>query len=723
MLKETETINGVQYATRHSYDSFGRNERLTYPSGFAVKHVYDANGYLSEIQRLSDSKVLWKAQTANARGQLETMQLGNGLVTSKTYNANTGFVEGIQTGSIQDLGYIWDDRGNLSQRKDNLKSLTEDFTYDNLDRLKTSTIGGTTVIMAYDALGNITSKSDVATGIFAYGGGLAGPNALTSVTGNNGAISSNRQQIDYSSFSKVTRIDEGEGDNVVEFIYGPSYSRKILKRYASGVLAYTKTYVGLYEKEEVSGTVKEVHYLNGGDGLFAIHTIENETTESTAYVLKDHLGSIHCLTNEAGTKTEELSFDAWGRRRDASTWQPLAQAGTYQTLRGYTGHEHIDIAALVNMNGRIYDPVVGRFLSADPFMQAPDYTQGLNRYSYCLNNPLSLIDPSGYSWLSRNWKSIVSSIVAIGVTVITAGTGAIAFGKAILSGSLGGFAGGFTGALLNGGDIGDAFKAGVIGGVIGGLAGGAANLIGNAAQGLGTFQKELARSLAHGSIGGLSGMAQGGKFKHGFFAGMFSSMAGSGMQAKSNWGLFSNDAGQLVTASVVGGTAAELGGGKFGNGAVTGAFTMLFNHMANSRKGQQSKHKPNKISQYGDKNIAEQIIDWMEYVESHGSENLSYDDMISSMLFESEIDSYKGMVKAITGTAMLSGHKVDYFIINPETVNLNYSVSHVDIISPLNRILLRQAPIYSPGKGIQLMHIQFYKKGSYLNYQNSILFK
>src|SRR5690554_370145 len=99
------------------------------------------------------------------------------------------------------------------------------------------------------------------------------------------------------------------------------------------------------------------------------------------------------------------------------------------------------------------------------------------------------------------------------------------------------------------------------------------------------FQKELARSLAHGSVGGLTSMAQGGKFKHGFFAGSFASMAGSGMQA-SGWGVFQTQVGGGIAAAVVGGTASELGGGKFANGAVTGAYTMLFNHMAHGSEDQ-----------------------------------------------------------------------------------------------------------------------------------------
>lgn len=63
------------------------------------------------------------------------------------------------------------------------------------------------------------------------------------------------------------------------------------------------------------------------------------------------------------------------------------------TTRGYTGHEMIDTVGLVHMNGRVYDPILGRFLSADTFIQAPEYTQSFNRYSYVINNPLSATNP------------------------------------------------------------------------------------------------------------------------------------------------------------------------------------------------------------------------------------------------------------------------------------------------------------------------------------------
>ena len=67
--------------------------------------------------------------------------------------------------------------------------------------------------------------------------------------------------------------------------------------------------------------------------------------------------------------------------------------------RGYTGHEHLDAFNLINMNGRVYDPLLARFLSSDNVIQAPDFTQSYNRFSYCLNNPLLYTDPTGNSFI------------------------------------------------------------------------------------------------------------------------------------------------------------------------------------------------------------------------------------------------------------------------------------------------------------------------------------
>ncbi len=66
------------------------------------------------------------------------------------------------------------------------------------------------------------------------------------------------------------------------------------------------------------------------------------------------------------------------------------------TERGYTGHEHLDKVKLIHMNGRVQDPIVGRMLSPDPVLGDLADPQSLNRYSYVRNNPLGLVDPTGF---------------------------------------------------------------------------------------------------------------------------------------------------------------------------------------------------------------------------------------------------------------------------------------------------------------------------------------
>jgi RHS repeat-associated protein len=122
------------------------------------------------------------------------------------------------------------------------------------------------------------------------------------------------------------------------------------------------------------------------------------TTNTKQFLHRDHQSSVTKITNAGGTVDQALAFDAWGLRRDATDWSALGSpfAGSHATERGYTGHEHLDTVGLIHMNGRVQDPILGRFISADPIVQAPYNTQSHNRYSYVWNNPASMIDPSGF---------------------------------------------------------------------------------------------------------------------------------------------------------------------------------------------------------------------------------------------------------------------------------------------------------------------------------------
>lgn len=157
-----------------------------------------------------------------------------------------------------------------------------------------------------------------------------------------------------------------------------------------------------YEFETGVAGSKEILYL-GGDAYSAaaVYVKEGSGAWVVYYLCGDYLGNITHIVNSSGVVKQELSYDVWGRLRNPVN-QALYAVGTEPVLflgRGYTGHEHLTAFGLINMNARLYDPVIGRFLSPDPRLQNPYSSQNYNRYSYCLNNPLVYTDPNGEFFL------------------------------------------------------------------------------------------------------------------------------------------------------------------------------------------------------------------------------------------------------------------------------------------------------------------------------------
>jgi RHS repeat-associated protein len=110
---------------------------------------------------------------------------------------------------------------------------------------------------------------------------------------------------------------------------------------------------------------------------------------------------------------ERLSYDAWGKRRYPDGSDDTTGSITSQTTRGFTGHEELADVALVHMNGRVYDPLLGRFGTADPTTENPLSTQGWNRYSYAGNSPLNFSDPTGYCFLGCFFQNIFNALQSL----------------------------------------------------------------------------------------------------------------------------------------------------------------------------------------------------------------------------------------------------------------------------------------------------------------------
>lgn len=568
IIQEVETINGRAFTTSTTYDNQNRVATLTYPSGLVVRNNYSSNGYLQSIENNSTHTILWKINNQNARGQSTRETYGNGLVSNIGYDNATGLVTSISTSNIQNWTYGYDAIGNLIQRRDNAKNLTESFSYDTLSRLtEVRKNGQLTQQMVYDAAGNILSKTGVGHD-FLY---RDSTNRIVSFMPDS-PMPQQWDNIQYTSFHKISYISQG-GD-YLSLMYGPDKSRckSVIQR--SGEVE-TKYYIGsIYEESIKNGETKQTCYIFANGKAIAISESSSVSGSQILYLHHDHLGSVQAYSDASGHLAQELSYDAWGRRRNPATWEYYSSVIEANALNpwGFTGHEHIDLFEMVNMDGRMYDPVLGRFLSPDPIVQAPDLTQGLNRYTYCLNNPLSLVDPTGYSWLSDNWKTLVASCVGIAVSAITAGAGA-SLGVAIIAGAAGGAASALTAALLNGANIGQVAKATFTGAVWGGV---------SAAFSFASADEDLiAQLFKHAFTDGIYEGIQGGNMFHGMMMGVVSSGGGYMINRyASSLGRF----GEISTNAVLSGTIDELGGGKFANGAVTGAFSIMFNDMMHPQK-------------------------------------------------------------------------------------------------------------------------------------------
>ncbi|MGD9992536.1 MAG: RHS repeat domain-containing protein [Salinivirgaceae bacterium] len=320
-------------------------------------------------------------------GQIEKYTNGNNLVTTRTYDYKTSLLERIQTGTIQDLMYAFDEAtGNLNWRMDNKRGLREDFGYDALNRLDSIAFNSSSLAINYGANGNISSKSDMGT----YDYSTTQPHAISSLTPTGSYVPEN-QSATYTSFDKLATLTQGTKSLVVTYGYDLGRRKTV---YSDGSTTKTKIFVpgGLEIIDHGSSQTEEYCYISTPAGVTAVY---DKTNDAMFYVHSDHLGSIHFITNTIGNTEQELSFDAWGRQRNATNW-------TYSNVpepkfeRGYTFHEHLAEFGLINMNGRMYDPIVGRMLSPDPVLQNPYSTQNYNRYSYVVNNPLKYTDPSGY---------------------------------------------------------------------------------------------------------------------------------------------------------------------------------------------------------------------------------------------------------------------------------------------------------------------------------------
>ncbi|OAM89678.1 FG-GAP-like repeat-containing protein [Termitidicoccus mucosus] len=613
----TRSIDGNNYTIGQEYDSCGRPSVTIYPGGFRVRNAYNSLGVLKEVRAdggvmpsswLNDVRpnhLFWQADAYTVTGAISGGTIGNGLSYDRVVSTVTGRVSAVVSGiglgtQTQYHTYHYDALGQVINRADHVLGREETFAYDGLNRLvqwQLQAVAGSgvtgvppvipkTVTISYNVLGNITAKSDY--GAYSYtSANNTGPHAVTSVydaaenithtytyDANGNLLSGAGREMTWTTFNQVETITQGATGTSFRFGAG---RERIAQEHSDG----TKTlYIGdLYERvtNTSTGFTEEKYHVYSPFGKVATRTVRSDSLIETRYYHLDGLGSIVAVSDEWGRVEKRFAFDPWGGREVLLDFH-AGQGG--KVTRGFTGHEHLDDFGLIHMNGRVFDPALGRFLSADPFVGDGGSSQAYNRYSYVDNNPLNATDPSGYVSLKEMLPAIVAIVVYAVVTIFCP--------YAWVAAAAGGFAGGYTEARVNGASFSDSVKAGFKGAVVSAMTASVSGYIGGyfdaARKGTGIWSNDFmnwtGRTLSHAVVGGLASEAQGGEFRHGFYSSAASAgiMHIKGVEAymgKNTGGW--HVAGRTAVAALIGGTAAELAGGKFANGAWASAMQHLFN--------------------------------------------------------------------------------------------------------------------------------------------------
>ena len=547
----------------YTYGKAGERRSLTYPDGRTVSYGYDEEIRLSELKE-GDAVIRYGYDPA---GRLLEKVFLNGTRTAYTYDRKsrvTGLTHMDGEGIIDQYVYEYDPAGNKTGIRKERRGLGEEsgqyaYVYDALGRLTEArkdgrllrrygydafgnrtelAEGGKRTEYAYNALNQLVAKRD-SQGETLYEYDRRGN--LTELM-ENGAL---KNRYAYGALNRLERA-EGVGGIAAEYQYN-GLGHRTGKEVKDGlnpesriryVIDLTREYHNLLQKEE--GKNCQTYLWDGNVAGMSEHSPETEMASSgklcRKYYLQDELGSPLRLSGADGNLGEACGYDEFGR----DLYGNLGEAQAF----GYTGYQYDNVSGTYFAQAREYVRETGRFASQDLIPGFAETSITLNRYSYCFNAPLTLVDlngawPSwsdigngakrfakkGAKWYEKNkddiWKLGVTAVgvgIAIGVTAATLGTGAAVFvGVSAVAGAT---TGGVS-AKITGGNVVNNICGGAVNGTVTAVgtvmgAPGIGNFIGGAAGSLTVdlLEKEddnlsmLGRAFVSGIV--QTGMSMGG---------------------------------------------------------------------------------------------------------------------------------------------------------------------------------------------------------------------
>jgi len=632
---------------RSIYAVYPQAAALALPLAIATR--YRDGGFIDQVSNAETGFAYQTVVSRNNDGLVNATRLAGGLLSQVTGYGTDAMgriaaarVTGADGSLLLDRQYAFDSIGNLIARSSSSPAVTnESFAYDSLDRLVANTGGGTGAAYAYDRAGNLVSKSGVDMSYTDGSNRLCGVGVATlCASANSGANAVEHDRngnvlryrrpdtaatsesdgrtitlSGYTAFNLPTRVvstaTDGAPVAAAEFHYDAAYQRIRQLRFDSQLAQVDDIlYVvpGAFEVHLNGGgqITRSVATVAGIDGAIAsvvtpfdvatgrplglvadtreLSTVSG-TVSTTRMLLQDHLHSTiaeavildSATAPRLGSVTHH-AYGPWGSPQPGSLPASSDQ-------RGFTSHEHLSELGLIHMNGRLFDPALGRFLQADPLIQAPYNAQSHNRYAYVCDNPLSFTDPSGFSAWTRfrdSWLKPSAAIVAavlvpelaayVMETYASMGSGLLLASESISTVTLSAagnavaaMAGGFAAGGIAGGNVQSALQGALTAGLTSGLAS-ELELHGLAMFGEAQHAGQIA---LHSAMGCAQASLAGGSCRSGAVAGLSTAFVSPGLGEQT--------VTKLVEQAALGGIAAKLSGGKFANGALSAAFSYLFN--------------------------------------------------------------------------------------------------------------------------------------------------
>jgi RHS repeat-associated protein len=387
--KETKTIDSIQYVTQYTYDQNGNLKTMTYPSGRVIAYTI-SNDKVTAV--LNNAANLATNINYKPFGGMSSLTYGNGLTGSISYD-NQYRITGITAGTVMNLSYpTYDANGNIMAINNTLDpTKNKSFTYDALDRLSSATASGIwgSLGWTYDGVGNRQTEGSA---VYSYAPGtnkLTGAGGLSFGYDNNGNTTSQAAR-SYTYNQNQRLIQVVDGAMTAGYTYNGNGQR--VKKIVNGVTTifhYNRIGLLIAESDGTGATTAEYVYLNNaplakieGSSVYFYHT--------------DHLSTPQKMTDSTGAVVWSADYKPFG--------EATVSVSTITNNLRFPG-QFFDAETGLNYNyRRDYNPMIGRYIEADPIGQKG----GLNLFAYAEDSPINWVDPLGLSCV-KIWTTVTGS--------------------------------------------------------------------------------------------------------------------------------------------------------------------------------------------------------------------------------------------------------------------------------------------------------------------------